>query len=463
MRATSRTGAASAAERPAAARMITLEDLPVPRTDVELSSPPQVLDLVGDRTSSTKIMALVRLHGHPVGLVVLDGRHGLHWHDHRDAVWSAVGEGVNTHLSSDGLAAVSRPEALCSSTAGADATPRCRIVRDETLEHAPFVTVVVATRDRTDSARICLDALTAMDYPAFEVLVVDNDPPDDETARMVASYGDPRVRYLREDRRGLSSAHNCGLDAARGPIIAFVDDDVVVDRHWLTAVAEAFASTDGVGCVTGLILPAQLETPAQLLLEQHGGFDKGFEMRVFDRRERSSDPLFPFTAGQFGSGANMAFDTAILRELGGFDPAIGAGTFARGGDDLAGFFRVVTAGHRLVYQPGAVVWHRHHRDMSALRNQAYGYGVGLGAFVASSIARDPRALFGLLRRLPRAADRILRTSSEHNRARYDKLPGGLATLERRGVLFGPAAYLVSRWRTRGQDGRRAVTGTRGGR
>lgn len=277
-------------------------------------------------------------------------------------------------------------------------------------------------------------------------MVVDNDPDTADTAELVACFPD-WVRYVREDRRGLASAHNRGLEEVRGEIVAFVDDDVV-DRHWLTGIAEGFAADRGVGCVTGLILPEQLDTPAQLLLERHGGFDKGFGLQVFDcDQNRPGDPLFPFTAGRLGSGANMAFDTAVLRGLGGFDPAIGVGTFARGGDDLAAFFRVVL-GHRVVYQPAAIVWHRHHRDMAALRNQAFGYGVGLGAFLTSVMVREPKMLPKLLRRLPGGVVYAFSASSARNRGRYDGWPSELARLEKRGLAYGPVAYAVSRWRTR---------------
>ncbi|MDT7645316.1 MAG: hypothetical protein QOC75_2316, partial [Pseudonocardiales bacterium] len=194
------------------------------------------------------------------------------------------------------------------------------------------------------------------------------------------------------------------------------------------------------GCVTGLILPAQLHTPAQLLLERHGGFDKGFTQRIFDRdMYRPVDPLFPFAAGRLGSGANMAFDARLLRQLRGFDPAAGAGTFARGGDDLAAFFRVIVSGHRLVYQPGALVWHRHHRDMASLGKQAYGYGVGLGAYLTSALAHEPAMLPALLRRVPAGIIHAFSSSSARNLGRYQGWPTQLTGLERRGVMFGPVA------------------------
>lgn len=450
----------SSRRRPAAgtARVIQRDDLPVGRIDVELTMPDRRLVLADPSKRPTNILALLRLHGHPVGVAVLDGRLGLSWRSHAPAAWTVVRDAVNAHLAADGL-----PSAGCADELADEPVVSAQCLRwhEELLLRAPRITVVVATRDRPDSVCECLDALLGMDYPIFEIVVVDNAPTTDATAEAISRRFGSHVRYVRENRRGLASAHNRGLSEARGEIVAFVDDDVVVDRSWLTGIAEGFASGPDVGCVTGLILPAQLETPAQLLLEQHGGFDKGFELHVFDTGEhRPADPLFPFTAGKFGSGANMAFDTAVLRGLGGFDPAIGAGTFARGGDDLAGFFRVVATGHQLVYQPSAVVWHRHHRDMAALRNQAYGYGVGLGAYLTSALIHEPRMIAALILRLPRGLGYTFGAASDRNRGRYDGLPRGLASLEKRGVLFGPVAYAVSRWRARGMA---SAADSRGGR
>ncbi|MDT5075605.1 MAG: hypothetical protein QOJ80_242 [Mycobacterium sp.] len=428
-----------------AAQLITIEDLPVARTEVELSAPPTELLLAEPSTNTRRILALARLHGHPLGIVVLDGTIDRSWATHSTTVWSAMRGAVNDHLAADGLPPVEGLDSLACAT---HPLARCVQRRAEVLAKPPYITVVVATRERPESLRSCLNALLDMEYPRYDIVVVDNDPDTADTSELLAHYFSESVHYVRENRRGLASAHNRGLVEAQGEIVAFVDDDVIVDRHWLTAIAEGFAADSSVGCVTGLILPAQLDTPAQLLLERHGGFDKGFRLRVFDTDgHRPDDPLFPFTAGRLGSGANMAFDTEVLRRLGGFDPAIGIGTFARGGDDLAAFFRVVL-GHRVVYQPGAIVWHRHHREMAALRNQAFGYGVGLGAFLTSVLVHEPRMWSLLLRRLPTGVGYAFSASSARNRGRYDGWPSELARLEKRGLLSGPMAYAVSRWRTR---------------
>jgi GT2 family glycosyltransferase len=309
---------------------------------------------------------------------------------------------------------------------------------------------VVATRERTGALAVCLDSLARLEYADYEVVVVDNDPITDDTANLIRHRAEPGVRYAREDRRGLAAAHNCGLQLAEGSIVAFTDDDVIVDRHWLTEVVRAFQADTDVACVTGLILPAELQTPAQILLEAHGNFSKGFEQRVLDLGvHRPADPLFPFNTGQLGSGANMSFDREMLRKSGGFDPAIGAGTFARGGDDLAAFFTVIASGLRLVYQPSAIVWHHHRRDDDSLARQAYGYGVGLGAYLTSALVNHPASVGRLFHSAPAGLAYAFRPTSPRNVYLQDIWPRHLKWLERRGLVFGPVAYGISRWRTRG--------------
>jgi cellulose synthase/poly-beta-1,6-N-acetylglucosamine synthase-like glycosyltransferase len=302
--------------------------------------------------------------------------------------------------------------------------------------------------------RRCLDSLLALDYPRYEIVVVDNAPSTSATSDMIAAvYADQGVRYLCERRRGLACAHNRGLQAATGKIVAFTDDDVVVDPHWLAAIAEGFEMTDGVGAVTGLIQPGELRTIAQLQLERHGAYAKGFETKVFHLRDTSpADRRFPLATGQCGSGANMAFAAGCLRRLGGFDPALGAGTSAKGGDDLAAFLRVIAAGYRLVYQPAAVVRHWHRDDMAALAQQAYGYGVGLGAYLSGAVVRQPRLVLRTALRAPGPLLASAPLSFSRGGPRYAGWTSDLTRLERRGVLVGPLAYVASRWQARGTQG-----------
>ncbi|MFD5812816.1 glycosyltransferase [Streptomyces sp. NPDC127038] len=403
---------------------------PVPVVDIDLARPGE-FRLPGDRGPArprNSARALVRLHGHPLGMVSAGNA------SDPEGLWRALADTARLELG--GRLAGQRPAKATGAPDGA--------VRHPTLQQAPVISVIVATRDRPEQLRHCLHSLLRSTYPTFEIIVVDNAPADRTTEVLVRSEFTGRVHYVHEPVAGLARAHNRGLGRARGSIVAFTDDDTLVDPGWLSALAGTFALDPRIGCVTGLILPAELETRAQTALERQGGFAKGYEPRSWSLSDPPADPLFPFTAGRFGSGANMAFRTTALRALGGFDPATGAGTPGRGGDDLLAFFEILTAGHTLAYQPGAIVWHCHHRTMDAVAAQAFGYGAGLGAYLAGALLRNPRRLPALLRRLPGG----VRYAMTRSRARGADPEAGwsrrLALLEVRGMLYGPCGYLRGR-------------------
>lgn len=308
------------------------------------------------------------------------------------------------------------------------------------------ISVVVATCDRPWDLSHCLHSLLAQTHTPERIVVVDDAPGGAETPAAVANWSRRApVVYVEGEGRGLAAAHNRGMLEVETELVAFTDDDVIAHEAWLERIVAAFGLADGVGCVTGMILPREIETREQLWLEGYAGFNKGFKRRIFDLDgHRPEDPLFPFTAGTLGSGANMAFSTAVLREMGGFDPALGAGTRARGGDDLSAFFEVLQGGHRIVYEPAAIVHHRHARDYEALRRQVFGYGVGLTAYLTKCLLDRPRLLPWVARRLPRAVAHVVRPTSPKNARLARDYPPALTRLERLGMLAGPVAYVASR-------------------
>ncbi|MEV5437075.1 glycosyltransferase [Streptomyces sp. NPDC052682] len=401
--------------------------VPVDVVDMDLSRPCEFRAPGGDGPIRPRrpVLALVRLRGHPLGMVAALGDPVP---GDSAALWRYLADSAG-RLSAPSPA--HRPAA--EEPPGPPRAPVC----------APPVSVIVATHNRPQMLRQCLDSLLRLDYPSFEVIVVDNAPADDAAERLVLDEYAGRVRYLREPVAGLAHAHNRGLSAACGRIAAFTDDDTVVDPGWLSAIAESFAQDSGVSCVTGLIVPAELQTAAQAALEHHGQFAKGFAPRRWSLHEPQEDPLFPFTAGRFGSGTNMAFRITSLRALGGFDPATGTGTPAHGGDDLLAFFRVLAAGHALAYQPDAIVWHRHRRTPDALDSQAFGYGAGLGAYLTGALFHEPRMIPGLVRRLPRGIGYAARRARDQASAGTEG-SRRLALLELCGLLYGPYGYLRSR-------------------
>jgi GT2 family glycosyltransferase len=396
-----------------------------------------------------RALALVRLHTQPLGVVELQlDKDGLTAEDYARQIWQALRAQIIVHLHRDGWLEPAALEATGMPSAG---MPQCLQERDRLLAKAPFVSVVVATHERPASLAACVRSLLSLDYPNFEIIVVDNAPRTGATADCVRhTSGDlAQARYVREDRPGLAVAHNRGLRDVHGDIVAFTDDDVVADRHWLTELVRGFSVAENVACVTGMIFPMELKTPAQVWIEQYGGFSKGCTRRVFNLAEhRPTNPLYPYTIGACGSGANMAFRTSVLRALGSFDPALGAGSTARGGDDLAAFFGVITAGYTLVYEPAAIVHHRHHRNYDDLRQQMYGYGVGLTAYLTKSLVDKPGLFLDVANRIPHGLVYALNPRSPKNMRKRVDYPRELTTLERKGMLYGPCAYVRSRWQTR---------------
>lgn len=314
------------------------------------------------------------------------------------------------------------------------------------------VTVVIATRGRPRSVDRCVSALLTGDHPDVTVLVVDNDPVDDATAEVVRAFADPRVRYVREARRGASVGRNRGLEEARTGIVAFTDDDTEPDPRWASRIAGVFAEEPELAALSGPVLAARLGTTAELAADEAMAWNKGFTPRRFSLDAPPDDsPIFPFSPGLFGIGANLAVRAEVARAVGGFDEALGPGSPTHGGEDCEFLVRLVLAGYLLGYEPGAFVWHHHRVGSDALRTQLHGYAVGLGSFL-TKIALDPRARAAALRRLPAAVGALRRINAREKSA-GDGVPAGSGGASLRGMIAGPRAYLRARRATRRAGGR----------
>ncbi len=312
----------------------------------------------------------------------------------------------------------------------------------------PPISVVLCTRERPDDLRGALASLTALDYPDFEIVVVDNAPVTDGTARVVAELGDPRVRRVVEPVPGLSSARNAGLRAAAHRIVSFTDDDVVADPAWLHGIALGFARGDDVACVCGTVPSGELRTLSQAYFDWRVSWGDSLEPKTYRLAEPPEDlPLFPFQVGAYGTGANFAVRRDVVAGLGDFDERLGAGTATKGGEDLDMFFRILTAGHALVSEPSAIIWHRHRDDSDALMSQARGYGIGLGAWLTkvAMTAEHRRLAVAVLRRRFRAVGRAGRAYAAIAAPPPEftaSLPDSVGRTEVLSVLRGPRALFA---------------------
>jgi GT2 family glycosyltransferase len=367
---------------PGAARMVALD---APVGDLDLGCAPS-----GEGYGS--LLALVCLHGDTLAAIDLPLADGtITGAELADRVWRETGSQIQAHARAHGCL---HPDEVTRDALGhglASATCPTRVVDGG---EAPFVTVIVPTAGRPERIAACLASLTAMDYPRYEILVVDNGPADGRTREIVETWAadDARIRYAAEPLPGSSVARNRGIRESTCALLAFTDDDVKVDPAWLSWMIEPFLADEQVGVVTGLVMPARMDTPEQCWFEQFAGFGKGLEPRTFDTGPNVAAErlLFPYWGATFGSGNSMAFRREVLLEIGGFDPALGAGSPAKAGADIESFSHAILRGHRLAYEPRAVCWHDHRAHEAALRHQTFNYGVGCTAILTKWLLRDRR-------------------------------------------------------------------------
>jgi GT2 family glycosyltransferase len=201
----------------------------------------------------------------------------------------------------------------------------------------PRVSVVVCTHNGASTIRDCCEGLFRLEYPNFEVLVVD-DGSSDRTADIASEYG---FRVIRKNHGGLSDARNTGLKEATGEIVAYIDDDAYPDPDWLTYVVATFMNTQHVGVGGPNLAPSDDGPLADCVANSPGN---------------PTHVLLTDEEAEHIPGCNMAFRKAALEEIGGFDPQ-----FWTAGDDVDVCWRLREGGYSLGFNPAAVVWH-HRRD-----------------------------------------------------------------------------------------------------
>jgi GT2 family glycosyltransferase len=353
----------------------------------------------------------------------------------RTAAETTLADALRRHSRRDNLA--SKMESSCEWAARA-ACPRQYATRN-----GAGVTIIVCTRDRTKELQRCLYTLRQVTYDPVEIVVVDNAPSRNATREFVSAlaHDDPRIRYTCEPCPGLSRARNHGMARARFDIVAFTDDDTMVDSGWPSAIAAGFASDADAVCVTGLVATSTLDTGAERYFDSRYSWGEAFEPRRYDLAvHRDPSRLYPFRAAIFGTGANFALRRSALGRLGGFDPLLGAGSPSRGGEDLDMFLRVILGGGRICYLPSALVWHRHRANTQALGEQVYSYGYGLGAYMAKHLLNRqlPVTMLGHGLRQGGVMVGRMRRATQESQLRADGRRLGL--VEARGIMAGAMRY-----------------------
>jgi glycosyltransferase involved in cell wall biosynthesis len=212
-----------------------------------------------------------------------------------------------------------------------------------TSADAPLLSIIVCTRNRARTLERALESLIAQDRSPgeWEIVVVDNGSTDD-TAEVIRSFaGRGPVHYTFGDIPGLGGARNSGIAAARGRLLAFTDDDVIVHKDWAARIVTAFEQNPDVSAVHGYTY-ANADVP-----------------EMFSVRTRPHACYFEGKEAVFESspGNNMAYRREVIDRIGGFDPSLGAGAKYPTAEDSDFWYRVLKAGLKAYYDPSIQVWH----------------------------------------------------------------------------------------------------------
>ncbi len=301
----------------------------------------------------------------------------------------------------------------------------------------PALSVIVCTRDRPRNLRRCLPSVLAsleQLEAGAEIIVVDSsDAPSGEVAEAARQAG---ASCFWEPHRGVSPARNRGILESRSEILAFLDDDVTVDRGWAAALLRHFANPD-VGAVTGALHSGDSgEEPADVAWQDLYG-KASSEATVFQKD--SPYPFFPVTAGLCGVSANMAFRKSSLLRHGLFDVNLGTGTLAPGNEEVDRFYALLRSGKRIVYDPQAKAWHRFEGSRGKLWRRVAGYAAGQSGYLGKLLVTDPVARRVVLRFVVARARAVLGghvPDQELGPARARRIP--LVA----GTLWGPLGYFL---------------------
>ena len=298
-----------------------------------------------------------------------------------------------------------------------------------------LITIAVCTRDRPAQLQRCLATLQPQINPQSELLVVASAPATEDEYHLAQKAG---ARYVQTVRPGLDVARNTAVRQAKGDVIAFVDDDVLVAEGWLLALQAAFAEGTA-DCVTGRVLPTSLEAPAQRHFETRFSFDRGPDLDRFSANDsRSWFPIHPY---HLGTGCNMAFHRCVFDRIGLFDEALDAGMPTGGGGDLDIFRRLLLGGFTAVYQPNLLVYHEHRAAPAAAHKQFYAYGKTFTALMTKIWFEEPALKWQVPRLCAQQASLLWQHLWQRLANRGAGVPLLLILLEMWGNLMGPWAYL----------------------
>lgn len=250
-------------------------------------------------------------------------------------------------------------------------------------ESAP-VSVIICTHNRAHLLYQCLSSLKKSVCLPQEIIVIDNAPDNNSTREVVNQF--PDAKYVIEDRIGLDIARNTGISKATNAIVAFIDDDVEIHPLWVYRVWETFQDPS-IAAMTGLVFALELETEPQFIFEKYWSFNRGYIDKIYGWAYfSSSSPTGP-PVWEIGAGASMAFRKSLFEKIGYFDELLDGIAGCNGDSEM--WFRILAKGNKIQYNPRAIAYHKHRKDIKELKKQVFNYLRGFTASILWQNKKEP--------------------------------------------------------------------------
>lgn len=242
---------------------------------------------------------------------------------------------------------------------------------------------IICTKDRTDQLSRCLSSVVHQLLPHDEIIVIDNSATC--SGREISNaFG---VRWVNEMRVGSSWARNRGYCEAKHDIVIYIDDDCIADVVWAHELRAPFADSE-IGIVTGSVLAYRPDLAIPHLIDEEYSLHRGWKVKRYVAS--TGTKWTPFDIWRVGVGASMAWRKSLLQKINGFDPALGVGTPAGSSEDIDAFRRALLSNATILYQPSALVWHDHPKQLQELKKMILRYSMSLGAHAAKMAFEEKR-------------------------------------------------------------------------
>ena len=226
------------------------------------------------------------------------------------------------------------------------------------------LSIIICTYKRVKKLEKCLQSILHQKIKYIEILVIDQNE-GNQLKAIIKKINNPLVRYFHIKKHGLSFARNYGINLAKGKILAFTDDDCIVDKNLLKNIYLSFQKNKQIIGIFGKVFPYRSE------------LNKGKTCPCTFSNNKKRLITKPFLHSKYiGFGNNMAFRRKIFIKIGGFKEWLGVGSIGKSAEDAEFVLRVLLKGYKVLYNPKVKVYHNRWLTKEQFRKQCLSYSCG---------------------------------------------------------------------------------------